>query len=114
MNDLDRLHQEAMDMVDQSIPARRHGDLANTKILISQAFIQEQAAALTETQMDLESTRSVIHRSAAFLAIECSQFRAVEKLIGCALAGNLPAEIADELRISCSRKSTLIASTSSK
>jgi phage shock protein A len=99
MNELDRLHQEAMDLVDQATLARRRGDLDHAKILIKSAFTQEQAAAaLTESQFDLEPTRSVLHRSAAALAIECTEFRAAEKLIGRALAGNPPAEIADELR----------------
>jgi hypothetical protein len=40
----------------------------------------------------------VLHRSAASLAIECAQLREAERLIGRALAGNPPADIADELR----------------
>ena len=47
---------------------------------------------------DLEPTRSVLHRSAATLAVECSELREAEKLIGRALAGNPPDDIANELR----------------
>jgi hypothetical protein len=49
-------------------------------------------------QFNLEPTRSVLHRSAAALALECSELREAERLIGRALAGNPPEEIANELR----------------
>ena len=49
-------------------------------------------------QLDFEPTRSVLHRSAASLAVECLQLREAERLIGRALAGNPPPDIADELR----------------
>jgi hypothetical protein len=63
------------------------------------AFAKERAAAdLTANQLDLEPTRSVLHRSAAVLAIECGELRDAERLIGHALAGNPPQDIADELR----------------
>jgi hypothetical protein len=63
------------------------------------AFTKERAAAdLVANQFDLEPTRSVLHRSAAVLAIECNQLRDAERLIGRALSGNPPDDIADELR----------------
>jgi hypothetical protein len=46
----------------------------------------------------LEPTHSVLHRSAAVLALECSELREAERLIGRALAGNPPVDIANELR----------------
>ncbi|WP_243146698.1 hypothetical protein [Scytonema sp. UIC 10036] len=48
--------------------------------------------------LDLEPTRSILHRSAAVLAVECSELRSAERLIGRALAGNPPDDIANELR----------------
>ncbi len=107
MNDLDsafatqcdRLHQDAMELVDQAVLARRRGNLETAQEFTKAAFLKEQAAAdLTAPQLDLEPRRSVLHRSAAALAIACSELRAAEKLIGRALAGNPPANIADELR----------------
>jgi hypothetical protein len=56
------------------------------------------AANLVAEQLDFEPTRSVLHRSAASLAVECLQLREAERLIGQALAGNPPPDIADELR----------------
>ena len=43
---------------------------------------------------DFEPIRSVLHRSAAMLAVECSQLREAERLIGRALSGNPPDDIA--------------------
>jgi hypothetical protein len=56
------------------------------------------AANLVADQLDFEPTRSVLHRSAASLAVECFQLREAEQLIGRALAGNPPPDIVDELR----------------
>jgi len=46
----------------------------------------------------LEPTRSVLHRSAATLALECGALCDPERLIAVALSGDPPAEIAEELR----------------
>ena len=42
--------------------------------------------------------RSVLHRSAASLALECGALREAERLIAAALSGDPPDEIAEELR----------------
>ena len=42
--------------------------------------------------------RSVLHRSAASLALNCEEYRLAEKLLAVGLAGDPPAEIADEMR----------------
>lgn len=99
MQHLETLHQEAMDLVDQAVLARQQGDTEATLTLTQAAFDKERAAAdLVADQFDLEPTRSVLHRSAAVLALECRQLREAERLIGRALAGHPPADIADELR----------------
>jgi hypothetical protein len=49
-------------------------------------------------QLDFEPTRSVLHRSAVSLAVDCCQLRETERLIGRVLSGNPPPDIADELR----------------
>jgi hypothetical protein len=70
--------------------------LAHAKL---SAFEQERSAAnLVADQLDFEPTRSMLHRSAASLAVKCCQLREAERLIGRALAGNPPPDIADELR----------------
>lgn len=99
MQDIEALHQEAMELVDQAVLARQQGDVEATLKFATAAFAKERAAAdLVADRFDLEPTRSVLHRSAAVLALECSELREAERLIGRALAGNPPDDIADELR----------------
>lgn len=43
-------------------------------------------------------TRSILHRSAASLAVECGEVATAERLIAIALSGNPPQEIAEELK----------------
>jgi hypothetical protein len=99
MQNIETLHKEAMKLVDLVVLARQRGDAVGVAELSIAAFTKEQAAAdLVANQFDLEPTRSVLHRSAAMLAIECGELREAERLIGRALAGNPPDDIANELR----------------
>jgi hypothetical protein len=99
MQDIETLHREAMELVDQAVLVRQQGDTEAVMALSKSAFTKERAAAdLTANQLDLEPTRSVLHRSAAVLAIECAELREAERLIGRALSGNPPDDIANELR----------------
>jgi hypothetical protein len=88
-----------MELVDQAVLARQQGDAEAVIALSKAAFAKERTAAdLVADQFDLEPTRSVLHRSAAALAIKCHELREAERLIGRALSGNPPDDIADELR----------------
>src|SRR4051812_43490114 len=99
MNELNTLHQKAMELADQAADARRAGDLDGHKRLTIEALACEAEAARTfAAESNLEPTRSVLFRSAAALAVECQELRIAEQLISAALAGNPPPAIADELR----------------
>jgi hypothetical protein len=76
---------------------RSSDQLARERLL--QAFDRErQAADRVAGDVSLEPTRSVLHRSAASLALECGALREAERLIATALSGDPPEEIAEELR----------------
>jgi len=47
---------------------------------------------------DIEPTRSILHRSAATLAVQCGEYEAAQRLIYRALAGNPPSDIEAELK----------------
>ncbi|KJH71345.1 hypothetical protein [Aliterella atlantica] len=99
MSQIQSLHQQAMDLAEAAAVARLRGALDEAAQFTHQAFEQEtQAAALIASSLDAEPTRSVLHRSAASLAIECGEIRTAERLIATALSGNPPAEIAEELK----------------
>jgi hypothetical protein len=88
-----------MELIDQAVLAHQQGNAEAVIEFSRAAFAKERAAAdLIAHQLDLEPTRSVLHRSVAVLAIECAQLREAECLIGRALAGNLPDDIAGERR----------------
>ena len=99
MNALIQLHRDAMELADRAAAKKREGDHEAALELTREAFNREREAALTtENQMEFEPTRSVLHRSAASLALECDEVREAERLIAAALAGEPPKEIAEELR----------------
>lgn len=99
MSQIQMLHQQAMDLAETAAVTRLRGATEQAAQLTRQAFEQEaQAAALIASTLDAEPTRSILHRSAASLAIECGEFRAAERLITTALSGNPPPEIAEELK----------------
>ncbi len=99
MQNVETLHQEAMELVDRAVLARQEGNAAQVAKFARAAFQKEREAAdAVANHLDLEPTRSVLHRSAAVLALECTELREAERLIGRALAGNPPDDIANELR----------------
>ncbi|MDJ0619357.1 MAG: hypothetical protein QNJ63_21875 [Calothrix sp. MO_192.B10] len=99
MSQIQEKHTTAMDLAEAAVTAKFRGDLEQASQLTRQAFENEQAAAaLIAHQLDAEPTRSILHRSAATLAIDCGELKVAERLIATALSGNPPEEIAQELK----------------
>jgi len=92
-------HSEAMDLAEKATAARVRGELTLYRKLLLQALDKEQQAALLAvSERAPEPTRSILLKSASHLAIDCGELRLAEQLIGHALAGEPPPELADELR----------------
>lgn len=99
MSQIQMLHKQAMDLAEAAAVAWLRGEIEQAAQLTRQAFEQEtQAANSIASVLDAEPTRSVLHRSAASLAIECGELQAAERLIATALSGSPPLEIAEELK----------------
>jgi hypothetical protein len=99
MTEPQTIHKKAMDIAEEASFEQAAGRLDHAKQLYAAAFeLERQAAELLDTRVDLEPTRSVLFRSAASLALDCGEFRAAERLLARALAGDPPPEIASELR----------------
>ncbi len=99
MEEIKKLHHEAMEFADAADLAQRRGELDLAESLHHQAFEKERDAAnAIADKYDLEPTRSVLHRSAVSLALICKQNREAKRLITRALSANPPAEIANELQ----------------
>ena len=92
-------HRQAMDFAERAFLARIQGQSAEAMRLFKEAFQAELAAikCLPTSDSD-EPNYSVLHRSAATLALDCGDPETAEKLAAAALAHSPPAEIAEELR----------------
>lgn len=99
MSEIQEKHTTAINLAEAAFVAKLRGDVEQALLLTRQAFEYEQAAAtLIANQLDVEPTRSVLHRSAATLAVNCGELEAAERLIATALSGNPPSQIAEELK----------------
>ncbi|MBD2500470.1 hypothetical protein [Anabaena azotica] len=99
MNNIQDLHKQAMDLAEMAQVAKLKGDSVLALQLSREAFEKERLAAeLIVNNLAAEPTRSVLHLSAATLAIDCGEIAAAERLIAIALSGNPPQEIAEELK----------------
>lgn len=79
--------------------AKLKGDHGEANRVLLEAFRNEaQAARLVPDDPSSEPSRSILYRSAASLAIECGKYVEAVELILAGLAGDPPAEIADELQ----------------
>ena len=99
MNNVRALHEQAMDLAEQASIKRLRGEANGVEIILKQALaLEAQAASMMAEDMEAEPTRSVLHRSAATLAVQCGELQQAEKLIAIALAGHPPLDIAVELK----------------
>jgi hypothetical protein len=99
MSRVREIHREAMRLADEADAARLRGDAAGHRRLIRQAFEAEREAALRlADRTELEPTRSILHKSAAYLALESGLQREASNLARSALAGAPPADVEEELR----------------
>jgi hypothetical protein len=93
------LHRKAMECMDHSILAGLQGNSEVQQRSLHEAFqLEKQAAEKVRPLVDFEPTRSILHRSAASLALKCLELKEAEKLISAGLEGNPPNEIANELQ----------------
>lgn len=98
MKDAAEFHRRAMHAAEVAVLARVRGNSAEHAARMREAFDLERHAASLVAGSNLEPTRSVLHRSAASLALECREYREAERLIAVGLTGAPPNEVLDELR----------------
>jgi hypothetical protein len=99
MSQIQALHEAAMDLAELADVAKLNGEMVTRQDLLRQALDKAvMAAAQIAPQIDAEPTRSLIHRSAASLAIELEEFKIAETMITTALAGHPPSDVAEDLR----------------
>lgn len=87
-----------MELADEAFFARRRGDKEQAMNFARQAMqFEKQAADILVEEVDAEPTRSVLHRSAATLAVDAGEIEEAKFLIARGLEGHPPASIAQEL-----------------
>jgi|GEM_PF-621841 len=99
MKNINKLHDESMNRAELALIARVRGEKETAQRLFGESLqLAMEAIELIEQLPYSEPNYSVLHRSAATLALDCNEPRLAEKLISKALAQEPPAEIAKELR----------------
>lgn len=98
MNTSHDIHREAMEFAKKANEYLSKGNNIEYLNFTIQAFEREkQAAESLFSKRNAEPTRSVLYRSAATLAFNCSKYEESKKLIYCALSGSPHLEIEKEL-----------------
>ncbi len=91
-------HNKAMEFAERAFVARIQGQRAQAHEFFVQALEYELAAiAQLEVEGRIEPTNSVLHRSAATLALDCNQPQKAKEIATQALNQNPHPEIAEEL-----------------
>ena len=95
-----KIHREAMSFSDKAQVARiERVDESKVLDFLRRAFeLEEKAAMLLRNEKEDLVTRAVLFRGAAVLALDCNKLNEAEKLIELGLSGEVPPQIADELR----------------
>ena len=91
------IHRQAMNLAAQGFVAQMSSTPESAVPLFAQA-LELELATIRQLKAPVEPTWSVLHRSADWMAVHCGQHDTAIRLATTALAGNPPADIADELR----------------
>jgi hypothetical protein len=99
MSPIQELHAQAMNKAELAELAKLRGEKSAQQDLLYEAYqLEYQAARGVAPLTDAEPTRSLLHRSAATLAMACGELQRAEELIIAGLTGTPPAEVAEELK----------------
>ena len=97
MSSLNELHDKSMELAWFALLELGRGNEEAACPLFEQA-LELELAAIDTLEGYVEPTYSVLHRSAATLALDCNELRKAEQLAAKALAQEPPEFIADQLR----------------
>lgn len=99
MKTVREFHNESMNCAELAMVKKLRGDYEEARLLFEEALRLELEAIQILDQTDRpEPTYSVLHRSAATLALDCNDPIKAEQIVAKALSHKPPTEIADELR----------------
>lgn len=88
MTPIEQLHNQAMDLAENAFLAQQKGDTNAFVQLSKEAFLLEKSAAmLLQSQPNSEPSRSILFKSAAFLAFDAQEFQECRNMITYTLLG---------------------------
>lgn len=88
MSQIDELHNQAMDLAESAFLAEQRGDKNTFVQLSKEAFLLEKKAALLlQNAYDAEPNRSILFKSAAFLAFDAQEYQECRDMITYTLLG---------------------------
>ena len=97
MSKVKDLHARAMEHAERAFLARLRGNTDVATDLFREA-LKGEIAAIEEMREYSEPTHSILHRSAATLALDCHDLRTAERMAAQGLAKDPPVDLAQELR----------------
>jgi len=91
VSDTRELHNHAMDLFELGLLTARAGKSVESRRLFNEALEKEAGAAdSVADDYDLEPTRSILHRSAASMALRIGDVKKAKQYVEAGLAGNVP------------------------
>jgi hypothetical protein len=89
-----------MDLFELGLLTARAGKPAQSRRLFNEALEKETAAAdSVAADYDLEPTRSILHRSAASMALRIGNVQKAKQYVESGLSGNAPEDIREEMAV---------------
>jgi hypothetical protein len=98
MKKIDVIHNQAMEIAQKALLLQRQGNSDDFVKLSKEAFLLEkQAAMFLKDKFDVEPNRSILYKSAAFLAYDAKEYEECSNMIVYALFGEPDNVIKKEL-----------------
>jgi hypothetical protein len=99
MSKINQLHEQAMDLAEKAFLAQQKGAKIGFVRLSKEAFLLEKAAAiLLKDKPEIEPSRSILFKSAAFLAYDAQEYQSCRDMITYTLLGKPDAIIKAEMK----------------
>jgi hypothetical protein len=115
MTQIEQLHNKAMDLAENAFLAQKKGDTTAFIQLSKDAFLLEKAAAmLLQNEQNAEPSRSILFKSAAFLAFDAQEFQECRNMITYTLLGKPDAVIKAEMNQLFEETTLILKKTPSK
>jgi hypothetical protein len=115
MTRIEQLHNQAMNLAESAFLSQQKGDTTTFVQLSKEAFLLEKAAAmLLQNQLESEPSRSILFKSAAFLAFDAQEFQECRNMITYTLLGKPDTVIKAEMNQLFDETTAVLKKTPSK